>query len=326
VIPAGPRFLDEAADQGATAEAAAVTPKTDEQTSAADALPRGPILLDAAPDAPQRLEIGWEPEIVALPRTSGGTVLWISRGIFVLLMTWVGLSLAQFMHGLFRTSNSLGILGTVAIAAGLGMIGYGIAREWRAYRSLTAMERFKIVLAGDDKALESVRSAALQWVRRVAPNAITDQATVESTLKTAVSVVEIRALLRNRLSVKLREASLQIGQRAAVEGATAVAICPHPALDGLVVSLRGFVMVRQIAVLHGVRPGLVATASLMRRIAVTAAGTSGTAFLSQGIAEHFLHHMPVMKHVAAAVPAANVAAFRLYRLAGITATACCPIQ
>jgi hypothetical protein len=45
----------------------------------------------------------------------------------------------------------------------------------------------------------------------------------------------------------------------------------------------------------------------------------------KGAAEHFLRHMPILKHLTAAVPGATVAAFRLYRLAGITAKACCPL-
>jgi putative membrane protein len=155
---------------------------------------------------------------------------------------------------------------------------------------------------------------------------VTDRTTLDAGLRAAASVMEIRMLLRSRLAARLREASLGIGRRAALEGATLVAICPHPALDGLAVSLRGVVMIRQIAALHGVRPGLAVTISLLRRIATTAAGTSGAAFLSQTLADHLLATTPGVKHIAAAIPGAGTAAFRLYRLAGITATACCPVS
>ena len=77
----------------------------------------------------------------------------------------------------------------------------------------------------------------------------------------------------------------------------------------LAVSLRGVVMIRQIAALHGVRPGLAVTISLLRRIATTAAGTSGAAFLSQTLADHLLTTTPGVKHVAAAIPGAGTAAF-----------------
>jgi putative membrane protein len=326
-MTAGPRFLDEDGEQDAPPGAAEVPidPSFQSKTETGEALPRGPMLLDPAPDAPQRLDLEWEPEVVVARRLTATTALWLSGGIVVLLVTWIALSLTRFMIELFHTSKGLGVAGAIAIALGLGMIAYGSGREWRAYRSLAATERFRAVLMGHGVALETVRAVALDWARSVAPEALTDRPALEAGLQAAASTVEIRALLRNRLADKLREASNNVGRRAALEGATAVAICPHPALDGLAVSLRGLMMVRQIAVLHGVRPGFIATISLMRRIALTAAGTSGTAFLSQNFADHLLHSMPGVRHVAAALPEAGVAAFRLYRLAGITAKACCPV-
>jgi putative membrane protein len=327
-MPGGPRFLGEDGAPEAAADVAAkvVPPPGNAAPPPDEALPRGPVLLDPEQGAPRHLDIGWAPEIVAPPRPLGATVLWISGGIGVLLATWIGLSLTRFLLALFQSSGVLGMVGAIATALGLAMIGYGAAREWRAYRSLAATERFRVVLAGDDAALEAVRSVGLDWTRRVAPEMVTDRTTLDAGLRAAASLMEIRMLLRSRLAVRLREASLGIGRRAALEGATLVAICPHPALDALAVSLRGVVMIRQIAALHGVRPGLAVTISLLRRIATTAAGTSGAAFLSQTLADHLLTTTPGVKHVAAAIPGAGTAAFRLYRLAGITATACCPVS
>jgi len=52
---------------------------------------------------------------------------------------------------------------------------------------------------------------------------------------------------------------------------------------------------------------------------------TGLAVLSQTMADHVLSKVPVIKHLASAVPEASLAALRLYRLAGITAEACSPI-
>jgi len=115
-----------------------------------------------------------------------------------------------------------------------------------------------------------------------------------------------------------------IGRRAAVEGATLVAICPHPAWDGLIAGGRGLLVIRHVAALYGLRPGLAVTLALLRRVAWTA-GTTGVSLVSQGLADHALTSMPVLKHVAGALPGTGVVAVRLYRFASVTAETCSPV-
>ena len=43
------------------------------------------------------------------------------------------------------------------------------------------------------------------------------------------------------------------------------------------------------------------------------------------VADHVLTGLPVVKHVAAAIPGTGAVAVRLYRLTGVTAEACCPV-
>ena len=47
--------------------------------------------------------------------------------------------------------------------------------------------------------------------------------------------------------------------------------------------------------------------------------------VSQGLADYVLTGLPVGKHVAAAIPGTGAVAVRLYRLASVTAEACCPV-
>jgi putative membrane protein len=104
-----------------------------------------------------------------------------------------------------------------------------------------------------------------------------------------------------------------------------VAITPAPALEGVLIGIRGLLLIRQVAGIYGMRPGLLVTLALLRRIAWTAAGVSGFALLSQTLAEHTLHKVPLVKHLLGALPETSLAAMRLYRLARITAEACSPI-
>ena len=47
--------------------------------------------------------------------------------------------------------------------------------------------------------------------------------------------------------------------------------------------------------------------------------------MSQGLADHALASLPVLKHVAGALPGTGAVAVRLYRLAGVAAEACSPV-
>ena len=124
----------------------------------------------------------------------------------------------------------------------------------------------------------------------------------------------------------LGEAAGQAGQRAALQAGALVALAPHPALDALLAGWRGVRLVREVAALHGMRPGTVASWALGRRVVATAAGTAGVDLLTQGLSDQLLQHMPVLRHVAGAVPGATLAAVRLYRLARVTAVACSPLS
>ncbi|MGH7095871.1 MAG: DUF697 domain-containing protein [Stellaceae bacterium] len=110
-----------------------------------------------------------------------------------------------------------------------------------------------------------------------------------------------------------------------MEGGAAVAITPSEVLDGLFAGLRAITLIRRIAQLYGLRPGAAVTIGLLRRVAGTVASVSGIELASRAVADHLLEKLPILKHLAGAVPGTSVAAIRLYRLAGITAAACSPV-
>ena len=139
------------------------------------------------------------------------------------------------------------------------------------------------------------------------------------------SLPRLRAVLRRQVAGPLRQASRVAGQRAALEGGVMVAISPSPALDGVLAGLRGLSLVRQVAQIHGLRPNLAVTVALLRRAVWTAAGVSGADLVAQAVSEQVLGRIPVLQHIAAAVPGSSVTALRLSRLAHVTAEACCPL-
>ena len=47
--------------------------------------------------------------------------------------------------------------------------------------------------------------------------------------------------------------------------------------------------------------------------------------MAQAVSEQVLGRIPVLQHIAAAVPGSSVTVLRLSRLAHVTAEACCPL-
>ena len=186
------------------------------------------------------------------------------------------------------------------------------------------MDTLRTGLARADIAVAGAKSICRVWIRSVA-HRLVEVETTEAMLERAASVEEIKTILRGRVLEQLRRAVDQTGRRAAVQGGAAVAITPSPALDGLLAGLRGVALIRQVARIYGLRPGLAVTVGLLRRVAWTVASVSGTEMFSRAVADQVLERLPVIKHLAGAIPGTSVAAIRLYRLAGVTAAACSPL-
>lgn len=94
----------------------------------------------------------------------------------------------------------------------------------------------------------------------------------------------------------------------------------------MLTGLRGLSLLRQVAVIHGMRPGAGVALVLLRRLAWTAAGISAIDLLGQSLADSALSHLPIVRQVAAALPGSGLTALRLRRLADVTAHACSPLE
>ena len=99
---------------------------------------------------------------------------------------------------------------------------------------------------------------------------------------------------------------------------------PAPSLDALVVAWRGVRLVRQVAVLHGLRPGGLATLALLRRT-VLAAATVAATDVALDTAARAAVSSPLLAHLAGDVAGAGVAARHMVVLARAAAAACSPL-
>ncbi len=300
----GPRFLDE--------------------PPPAPAPPRHPALLEPEPGAPAVIDSGWRPGTLRPGGATGGALGWVLGGFALLLATWAALAAIDLAGAAFDRAPALGWAATGALAAAASMAGWGLWVEWRGFRALARVDRLRRLLAAESGNMEPARAAALAWLAQVAPR-LPEADLARRAVAGAADMAELRAALRQWVAAPLAEAAGQLGTRAAWQAGALVALCPHPALDALIAGWRGLRLVREVAMLHGLRPGTLATLSLARRVAVTAAGTAGVELLSQSLSDQLLQRLPVVSHLASAIPGATLAALRLYRLARIAALACSPL-
>lgn len=316
----GPRFLDED-PRSAPARPDAVPP--DDAASRHD-LPRGPLLLGPEPDAPRRLDHAWDPENLAQPRTGLGSTVWILAGTVLLAVCLILFACVDLALAMADRSSALGVLAVLAFGVALGFIGYGLAREGRAYRRLAIVDTTRTTLRRRDLPIGTIRATALEWVDLVGTS-VPDAAAVRQALEEAATPAVVTAILHHRVAVPLRASSAAIGRQAAIEASTLIAFSPHASWDGLIAGLRGIATIRQVARLYGFRPGPAVTLALLRKVVWTAAGTTAIDLLAQGIADQ-ISDAPGFRQVAKIVPGSSVAALRLLRLAGLTAKACSPIE
>ena len=99
------------------------------------------------------------------------------------------------------------------------------------------------------------------------------------------------------------------------------AVSPSPGLDALVFAWRGVRLVRQVAALHGLRPGMVGTIGLLRRTLLDAATVAATDVAVDAAARALLSNK-LLEHFAGEAAAGALAARRMLRLARVAAEAC----
>ena len=319
-----PRFLDE--DEPHSAVGRSAEPDAQLSHPAIDELARqGPLLLEPEPDAPRTLSPAWQPERISQPPRAAGTMVWFMVGTILLLMFWMLGACASAVLAAGSHSPTIGLVAGMGVGTSLGLIAYGSVLEWRAYRRLQHVERLRAALmSGPAPSVEAVRAAARAWLHRVTAH-VPEADTVDRSLAAAGTAAEIVSILRNRVAEPLQAAALQLGRRAALEGAGLIAVSPHASWDGLIAGVRALLLIRQVASLYGLRPSTTVSLVLLRKVGATAIGTTGIELLSKNLADHALSHLPVARHLAGALPGTGVAALRLYRLAGIAAAACSPV-
>jgi uncharacterized membrane protein YcjF (UPF0283 family) len=283
----------------------------------------GPILLEPRAEAETRIDQAWQPVALQPPRAKRGPGFWVGSGAALLFATWLGTDLYQliasgFQDNWFRGGLTAALLGAAGLLAAIG-----IGKEARNLTRLRAATTLRAALGNPLAPYPPLQAEALAWAREVAPRLPNAPAALEA-ISACQDRDQLLASLRLHIATPLRDQARGIGLRAAIEGGALVAITPTEPLEGAVAALRGLMVLRRVAMLYGVHPGPVALWSLGKRIAWTAAAVAGTDLFVQTLTDQALSQTPGLRHLAHA-SGMSIAAFRLYRLALVTAEACSPI-
>ncbi|MFC0410388.1 DUF697 domain-containing protein [Roseomonas elaeocarpi] len=280
----------------------------------------GPRIIleeERPPVAGERVDLGWEQAVVPIepsPRIGWSSVGLVTAGIACLVLGFalidaVGFVLAQFREGWF----SGGVTLLVAVL-GFGLILGGVARELRSLAALRAVDRCRLAIVAGDT--ETARAEAVAWAARV-PAAIP----IRAELRAAPDAATVRALLEGGPLRQLDSQATTLGRNAAIQAFAATAISPSPAWDALVFGWRAVRLVRQVAELHGLRPGVAATVSLLRRSALSAVAVAATNVLADAATRAVVSN-PLIEKLAGEAATGAVAARRMLALARATAIAC----
>jgi putative membrane protein len=241
----------------------------------------------------------------------------VGGGAAILLLGLAGTETVEIVSDAFLRSQILGGAALGAAGIGFSMIGLGVWRELAALAALRGVDKLRAALAGPN-AVKRAR-AAREWLRELpegpallpALNAINDPDA-------------IIALLRAGPGASLRAQADALGRAAALQTVAGIAAMPSPGIAALFVAWRGLRLIRQIAALHGLRPGLFATIGLLRRTALSAAAVAGVE-IATNTAAHAVLSSGLLQNVAGEMAGAGVAARRMLVLARAATAACSPL-
>jgi putative membrane protein len=283
--------------------------------------PRDPGFIDTTSRPPQAVRA-----IIPVHHSSPGlgALGWMGVGLGILVIGGSLLALTGFIVDQMARSAVLGWASLAVVTAGILAVLWGVTREIRSYRRLTRVDALRVKLRPPAAPIEVTRTECVAWLKTVADK-LSDPEQIRLAMNGCATTDEIRAMLAHRAIEPLREQATALGARAASQGAALVAIIPSPALDGLAAGLRSLKLIRDVAALYGLRPGVSVTLGLVRRAAVTAASVYGVNEIAGAAAAHFLADAPVLRSIASAAPGAGITARRIYLLSRTVAEACSPL-
>jgi uncharacterized membrane protein YcjF (UPF0283 family) len=253
---------------------------------------------------------------------SGGIVL-LATGVALLIAGLLIVQFALLIDQLISRSPWLGSLAAVVFILALALCAVGIWREIAGLFSLKSNQWWREELSDPDTDLESRKRIAAKWLRLLELPRTT---TVETAgrVQSADSSDHLDELLRDRIVSLLDKEVRRRSQKAAYQAAAAKLLIDSPVLESLVFLFFTLRLLRQIGVLHGLRPGLVASLLLYRRVLLDSALLLGVDVVADATVDMAASNK-IVELLGSRGPGAGVAYLRIRRFGRVAALACCPL-
>jgi putative membrane protein len=279
-----------------------------------DAPARPRVILEQAGPA-QRLDFGWDRAVAPLAGPSGrgwSTAALVGGGAALLVLGFSALEAGNFVAAQFARAAWLGWVTLAVAAGGFGLVLAGLWRELRGYWALRSVDRARAAAARRDA--PALRAEIAAWQARLPPGRtrVTELDAPPETLRAMVEAATLAPIAQDAAA---------LGRAAAMQAFAVTAVSPSPSADALIFAWRGLRLVRQVAALHGLRPGIAGTVALLRRVAVDAATVAATDVAVDAAVRGLLSSR-LAEHVAGEAAAGAVAARRMILLARATDEAC----
>ena len=254
--------------------------------------------------------------IVVPPKESLGTLGLIGWGAAVLLVGLSALSIGNFIADQFARAEWLGWLTSAVAAGGASLIGAAVWREASFMHRLDEVDRLRAELADPDRC----KDAAKRWLRT-----LPHSSELAPSLDAINDPDAVLALLRAGPAKVIAAQAQALGRAAAVQMAAITAAVPSPSLDGLIVTLRGIRLVRQVASLYGLRPSTFGTIALLRRTLLSGVYVTGANLVVDMVMKAVTSNAHAQT-LAGDAAGTGTAARRMIVLARATAAACSPVS
>lgn len=237
--------------------------------------------------------------------------------LLILLVGVAGLQLVNFVADQFERATWLGFASIAILTPAIVVLSWSFRREWRGYANLGRIEAVRRGLSGQD--LVVARRHAENWLSAIGASEDT-----LSVIRRASDSNTLRELLRAGPLAEAQERAKAAGEAAALQILGATAASPSPGFDGVLVVWRSLRLVREIAQIHGHRPGAAGTLALFRRVVLDASTVAATEVAVSSATEALLNS-PLAGGLAGQAAGGAVAARRMIRLARATAATCSPL-
>jgi putative membrane protein len=257
------------------------------------------------------------------PLRPGGIAL-ILAGFTTLIAALLILEFVLTIAEAYARSPWLGAVATLLFAAAILLLALGLTREVSALFALRSNQAWRLQMADPRTSLAVRKQIAAAWLGTL-DSALLDTAELLRQVAAAPDRESLEITLREHALARLEDAAKARTAAMGYQVSIAKLLVHTPALEGLLFLFLTFRLLRRIAALYGLRPGLLAAMALYRRVLLDASVLLGVDVVATEVGAGFLAGNPMMRWLGEEGPGAALVLLRVRRFGRAAALECSPL-